>query len=79
MADNQLKLENKAADIIYNVDFKNSVVSIRTGGGNVLPLNDLLSIAAIYKAQVNETNARIRKETAIRMFGAQGALNFREK
>jgi hypothetical protein len=75
----QLKLENKAADIIYNVDFKHSVVSIRTGGGNVLPLNDLLSIAAIYKARQNETNARIRKEAAIRLFSLQGTLNFREK
>jgi hypothetical protein len=75
----QLKLENKAADIIYNVDFKNSIVSVKTSGGNVLPLNDLLQIAAVYKARQNEVNARIRKETAIRMFGARGHLNFREK
>lgn len=75
----QLKLENKAADIIYNVDFKNSVVSIRTSGGNVLPLADILNIAAVYKAQQNETNARIRKERAIKLFGVQGTLNFRER
>lgn len=75
----QLKVENKSAGIVYNIDFKNSVVAIRTDGGNVLPLNDILSIAAIYKAAQNEANAAARKERAIKLFGAQGVLNFRER
>lgn len=77
---NRTTLENPGAGVTYVIDFDRFYIAAKADGKTlILPLSDVLNIAAIYKAGQNEAAAGRRKERAVKLFGSQQHLDFKEK
>ncbi len=77
---NQVDVHNKSKDIRYVADLTEGYLAIRQDNRvSIVPLSDIVEIAAILKAGRNEVAARGRKQAAIANFGIQGSLKFGER